>query len=61
MSASVANQSGRTASAGAAGLGDTRRLSSAELLRGQRRILIDHGGACYTLLLTRNGKLILVK
>lgn len=36
-------------------------LSSRDLLRGGRRIVIKHGEARYTLLLTRNDKLILVK
>jgi hemin uptake protein HemP len=40
---------------------EPRRLSSHELLRGDRRIVIEHGEARYTLLLTRNDKLILVK
>lgn len=39
----------------------TRRLSSDELLQGERRIVIEHGDARYTLLVTRNDKLILVK
>ncbi len=38
-----------------------RRLSSNELLQGDRRIVIEHGEARYTLLVTRNDKLILVK
>lgn len=37
------------------------RLRSADLLQGQRRIVIEHGNASYTLLLTRNDKLILTK
>jgi hemin uptake protein HemP len=40
---------------------EPRRLSSRDLLRGDRRIVIEHGDARYTLLLTRNDKLILVK
>jgi len=36
-------------------------LSSAELLRGQREVLIHHGEETYRLRLTRNGKLILHK
>lgn len=38
-----------------------RRVRSHDLLRGERRIKIDHGDTSYTLLLTRNDKLILVK
>lgn len=38
-----------------------RRLRSSELLRGERRIVIEHGDALYTLLHTRNDKLILIK
>jgi hemin uptake protein HemP len=37
------------------------RLQSSELLRGGRRLVIEHGESRYTLLLTRNDKLILVK
>jgi len=36
-------------------------ISSAELLRGRREILIRHGDDLYRLRLTRNGKLILQK
>lgn len=38
-----------------------QRIASDELLRGERRLIIDHGESSYTLLLTRNGKLILTK
>ena len=38
-----------------------RRIASTELLRGDRRLIIEHGDARYTLMLTRNGKLILTK
>jgi hemin uptake protein HemP len=38
-----------------------RRLRSHQLLQGSRRVVIEHGDASYTLLLTRNDKLILVK
>jgi hemin uptake protein HemP len=38
-----------------------RRLTSNELMQGERRIVIEHGDARYTLLVTRNDKLILVK
>lgn len=37
------------------------RVGSHELLRGGRRLVIEHGEARYTLQLTRNGKLILTK
>lgn len=37
------------------------RVTSADLLRGQRKLIIEHGEATYILLLTRNGKLILNK
>ena len=38
-----------------------RRIASTELLRGQRRTIIQHGKASYTLVLTRNDRLILTK
>jgi len=38
-----------------------RRVDSTQLLQGGRRVVIEHGDASYTLLLTRNDKLILVK
>jgi hemin uptake protein HemP len=38
-----------------------RRLRSTDLLQGGRRVVIEHGDASYTLLLTKNDKLILVK
>lgn len=37
------------------------RVASAELLRGKRKLIIEHGDTTYVLLLTRNGKLILNK
>jgi hemin uptake protein HemP len=37
------------------------RVGSQELLKGGRRLIIEHGEARYTLQLTRNGKLILTK
>lgn len=37
------------------------RVSSSELLRGCRKLIIEHGDLTYVLLLTRNGKLILNK
>ena len=36
-----------------------RRLSSAELFRGARELVIDHDGRLYQLRITQNGKLIL--
>ena len=39
----------------------SHRIRSHDILQGQRRVVIDHGEASYTLLLTRNDKLILVK
>lgn len=36
-------------------------LRSTELLQGGRRVVIEHGDASYTLLLTKNDKPILVK
>jgi hemin uptake protein HemP len=36
-------------------------LNSAELLRGQREVWIQHGNEIYRLIHTRNGKLILQK
>ena len=38
-----------------------RRIASTELLRGKRRTIIQHGEVSYTLVLTRNDKLILTK
>lgn len=38
-----------------------RSLSSAELLRGDTTLVIEHQGMRYTLRATRNGKLILTK
>ena len=38
-----------------------QRIASSELLRGQRKLIIEHGESTYVLLLTRNGKLILNK
>ena len=38
-----------------------RRVDSADLLQGEKRLIIEHGESDYTLLLTRNGKLILTK
>lgn len=40
---------------------EPQRVRSDTLLRGGRRLIIEHGGASYTLLLTRNDKLILTK
>ena len=37
------------------------RTTSAELLRGARRLLIEHDGETYTLHLTRQNKLLLTK
>ncbi len=37
------------------------RVVSTDLLRGKRRLIIEHGEKTYVLLLTRNGKLILNK
>lgn len=38
-----------------------RFTSSAALLRGARRLMIEHGGEVYTLHLTRQNKLLLTK
>jgi hemin uptake protein HemP len=38
-----------------------RTVTSAQLLAGQRQVIIEHGGERYRLLLTRTNKLILVK
>ncbi|WP_417071004.1 hemin uptake protein HemP [Niveibacterium terrae] len=38
-----------------------RTLSSAELLRGETTLVIEHQGMRYTLRATRSGKLILTK
>lgn len=37
------------------------RVSSAQLLRGQRTVEIEHGGQRYTLRVTKDDKLILTK
>lgn len=53
-----------SSSSGAKGVAsgaEPRSLRSTELLKGARRIVIEHGEARYTLLVTRNDKLILVK
>lgn len=39
----------------------TRRVDSAELMRGARELIIAHEGEHYRLQQTRNGKLILTK
>jgi len=38
-----------------------RRITSTNLLCGERRIIIEHGRESYALILTRNDKLILTK
>ena len=38
-----------------------KRVSSAELLQGARRLLILHDGTEYRLQVTKNGKLLLTK
>jgi hemin uptake protein HemP len=38
-----------------------RTLASAEILQGERKVLITHGNETYRLLVTRNDKLILQK
>lgn len=38
-----------------------RVISSADIFRGEREVLIQHGEEVYRLRLTRNGKLILHK
>ena len=37
------------------------RLRAADLLQGQREVIIEHGGEEYRLRLTRQGKLLLTK
>ena len=54
------NPTGPDRSQASAGM-EPQRVRSEALLRGGRRLIIDHAGASYTLLLTRNGKLILTK
>jgi len=39
----------------------TRRITSTELLAGQKELTIEHNGEEYRLRLTRKGKLILTK
>jgi hemin uptake protein HemP len=46
---------------GTSAVAQERRVQSDQLLQGSRRVVIEHGEASYTLLLTRNDKLILVK
>lgn len=60
MSPRMHAQTPDKASTGAASASE-RRLHSTQLLQGSRRVVIEHGDASYTLLLTRNDKLILVK
>lgn len=48
-------------SAGQSPTRQPQRIRSDSLLQGDRRLIIEHGGASYTLLLTRNDKLILTK
>ena len=54
-----------SADAAAAGVAREPRphgeLDSVQLLDGRREVLIRHGGECYRLRHTRNGKLILTK
>jgi hemin uptake protein HemP len=40
---------------------DDQPIDAATLLRGRRRVLIEHDGETYQLLLTRNNKLMLQK
>lgn len=40
---------------------EIRTVSSAELLAGQRELLIEHAGQIYRLRITATGKLILTK
>lgn len=40
---------------------DEQRVHSADLLRGTRRLVIEHRGEAYCLRLTRNERLILTK
>lgn len=49
---------GQSSSVPLAGL---RRLSVAELLAGDREVILDHDGQDYRLRITANGKLILTK
>lgn len=39
----------------------SRQLDSADILKGEAEVLIEHGTERYRLRLTRNGKLILQK
>lgn len=48
-------------SANTRGNASPRRISSEQLLDGHRELIIEHGAETYRLLLTRNGKLILIK
>ena len=47
--------------AGSGGRRQLQRISSAALLQGARRIIIEHAGSDYLLQLTGKGKLILTK
>ena len=57
----ISKKDGRPRDAAATGGTDPRRVDSAELLRGERRMLILHAGVEYRLQVTKNGKLLLTK
>lgn len=41
--------------------GEAKLLQSKELFAGEKQIYIEHNGEVYTLKITKNGKLLLVK
>jgi hemin uptake protein HemP len=45
----------------APGQPDLPKVASRDLLKGSKLVLIEHGGDCYYLRMTRNNKLILTK
>lgn len=61
MPTSPSNKSDRAASQPSYTGNDPARLPSAELLRGNRRLIIEHQGEEYCLRVTRNERLILTK
>lgn len=52
---------GRASDSSSAATAPPARLASSKLLRGRRKLIIDHGDATYVLLLTHNVKLVLNK
>lgn len=62
MHQTIRSERAHSCEVGKAAVMDTPpRIASADLLRGKRKLIIEHGEITYILLLTRNGKLILNK